>query len=56
LAEIFFPRERNTITTSPSPPPHCRHLRRCTAATFTAVLPPPGEDSKGDGDGDDGVL
>ena len=40
-AGIFFPCERNTVTTSPSPPPHCRHLRRCTAATFAAVLPPP---------------
>ena len=40
-AGIFFPREKNTVTTSPSPPPHCRHLRRCTAATFAAVMPPP---------------
>ena len=38
---IFFPHEKNTVTTSPSPPPHCRHLRRCTATTFAAVLPPP---------------
>jgi hypothetical protein len=41
LAGIFVPRKRNTVTTSPSPPPHCRHLRRCTATTFAAVLPPP---------------
>ena len=40
-AGIFFPREGNTITTSPLPPPHCCHLRRCTVATFAAVLPPP---------------
>jgi hypothetical protein len=40
-AGIFFPHEKNTVTTSPSPPPHCRHLRCCTAATFAAVLPPP---------------
>ena len=35
-AGIFFPREGNTITTSPLPPPHCCHLRRCTVATFAA--------------------